>query len=219
MEFRLANETHAEGIAALISLTWGNAADAQWISTILRHNTNIVWIALDYDDMVGFCAGFVTTDRFGTLRWEIDLLAVHPSTRSRGIGRQLVSRSIQTGRDHNAVIQRALIAIGNIASERCFAANGFTAEQQCELWVAAPSAREIVQPAAATHLIRVETLTYRGIWVEGNMDAAALKAAQERAHAEGLNTVGMVIPTYVHNEAQSLGFTHIDSYQWWVLEH
>lgn len=217
MEFRLANESHAEGISALIALTWGNAADEQWIGTLLRQSLNTVWVALDHGDMLGFCAGFATTDPLGMLRWEVDLLAVHPNARSRGIGRELVARSSQSGYERACTFQRALIAVDNLASERCFAANGFTEKQKCELWVADPSAAAPAQSTAAAHLVRVETLTYRGLWIEGSADAPTLIAARGRAHAEGRSVVGIVIPAGIEHEAHRLGFTCIAVYQWWVL--
>ena len=67
------------------------------------------------------------------------------------------------------------------------------------------------------HLIRVETLTYRGIWVEGRYDLPTFEAAQQMAQAEGRETVGAVIPEGAAHDAARIQFDHIDTYKWWVL--
>jgi hypothetical protein len=143
-------------------------------------------------------------------------LAVHSHAQGKGIGQSLVFRSAQAGRQRGAGVQRALVAIGNVASERCFEVNGFRPAAKCDLWVGPPASQATAVPIPpGAHLLPVETLTYRGIWVEHRFDAPAFAAAQQIARADDRNTVGAVIPAGIQHDAEALDFAHINTYQWW----
>ncbi len=122
--------------------------------------------------IVGFVDGFTTKSRAGSVRWEVDLLAVSPHAQGHGIGRALVRSSIEAGVRAAASSARGLIRIDNIASERVFAACGFAPESGIgELWVA-----ERLVPTTDTdgmHVVPVRTFRYEGLWLEA-VNAAGL---------------------------------------------
>lgn len=216
MNYRLATPEDANSIAALIAATWDTQAHTDWIATVISQPRQCIWLAAENDVLAGFCGAFPTSQADASLRWEVDLLAVRPDMRGRGIGRQLVARATDTGCRLGALCLRALVAVGNTASERCFAANGYAPMQQCDLWVGAPVAypAEIALPDNVS-LLTVDTLNYRGVWIEGRYDMTAMRAGQHLAAREGRNTVGAVIPSDAYHEAEQAGFSHIDTYRWW----
>jgi GNAT superfamily N-acetyltransferase len=219
MEFRLATIADTADIANLIHHTWGTPAQENLISNVLTRPDKPVWIVRNDAGLAGFCSGFMTHAADGTPRWEVDLLAVATEARGHGLGRSLVAHSVQSGRQQGAALCRGLIAVDNAASARCFEVNGFRATSTCDLWVSAPAAVEILPPhhPDSVHLIPVETLTYRGIWVEGRYDATAFAAAQQMALADRRVTIGAVIPDGTAHDAARLKFTHVDTYRWWIL--
>ena len=218
MKFRLATVADTAHIARLIHLTWGTPAYEDLIAEVLVRPEMPVWIVTGDNGLAGFCSGFMTRAADGTPRWEVDLLAVACEARGQGLGRKLIKQSMQFGRQRGVALCRALIAVDNAASARCFEVNGFNAETACDLWVGPPATIEVSAPCPdGAHLIAVETLTYRGVWVEGRYDVPALMAAQQLALADGRNTVGAVIPAGTAHDATQLPFAHIDAYRWWVL--
>lgn len=220
MAYRLATPADCRGIAQLIRETWGTAADEDLIAGILSRKAEPVWIATNGAELTGFCASFMTRTIDGSPRWEIDLLAVQPDARGQGIGRTLVARSSETGQERGIGFQRGLIALHNRASARCFEVNGFHAAESCELWVGPPALNDALPPPPCphnTHLIPVETLSYRGLWIEGRYDRTALAAAQHLARIEGRDTVGAVIPDGATHEAHQIPFTAVGRYTWWIL--
>ncbi len=218
MEFRLATVADTADIAHLIHQTWGTPAHEDLIADVLARPEMPVWLAANDAGLAGFCAGFMTRAADDTPRWEVDLLAVAPEVRGKGLGRNLIAQSMQFGRQRGAALYRALIAIDNAASARCFEVNDFQIASVADLWVGPPATTETASPCPdAAHLIPVETLTYRGIWVEGRYDTAAFEAAQQMAMTDARDTVGAVIPAGTAHDAARLQFTHIDSYRWWIL--
>lgn len=220
MEFRLATIADTAEIARLIHQTWDTQAHEDLIADVLTRVDEPVWVVTNATGLAGFCSGFMTHAADETPRWEVDLLAVASEVRGQGLGRSLVARSVQSGRQRGAALQRALIAVDNAASARCFEVNGFQEAATCDLWVGAPAVHEMPiphPPLYGAHLLPVETLTYRGVWVEGRYDAAAFEAAQQVALSEGRNTVGAVIPEGTAHDAARLQFAHINRYRWWIL--
>lgn len=218
MEFRLATVADTGDIAYLIHQTWGQPVHEDLIADVLARPEMPVWIATSASGLAGFCASFMTHAADDTPRWEVDLLAVAQEVRGQSIGRKLIAQSMQFGRQRGAALHRALIAVDNAASARCFEVNGFSIASTADLWVGPPATTEQAVPSPdGAHLIPVETLTYRGIWVEGRYDAPAFTAAQQAALTNRRNTVGAVIPAGTPHDAARLQFTHIDTYHWWVL--
>jgi len=82
--------------------------------------TTRVWLARAGGQFIGFVATFETRSA-SRRRLEVDLLGVIPTAQGRGIGTAL-ARQATAGCDRLA---RALIRLGNVASERAFQRAGF----------------------------------------------------------------------------------------------
>lgn len=61
----------------------------------------------------------------GLARWEVDLLAVHPDFRGKGIAAQLVSPITKTGKARGANFARGLVEVENMAKPA----------HLCPLWI------------------------------------------------------------------------------------
>jgi len=86
------------------------------------------------EDVVGFVIAFPVSSLQGAW-WEIDLLAVHPDRRGRGLGRQLI-QTAAAGGESLAGRSRAVVATDNRRSTRAFAGAGFQAEPStCTLMI------------------------------------------------------------------------------------
>jgi N-acetylglutamate synthase-like GNAT family acetyltransferase len=84
------------------------------------------WVAEKEGQILGFVSAFVAHS-LSASRWEVDELAVHPVAQGRGVGTALVARAVQEGmRQAGLGEARALVAVGNSASQRVFVKNGFS---------------------------------------------------------------------------------------------
>lgn len=170
-------------------------------------------VAVDGDLVVGFVVGFTTLSERGEHRLEVDLLAVDPAWQGRGIGRELVR--CLTEIDTDADFARALIRVGNVGSERAFAACGYAPEVTTTiLYVASAEGRDIHIKVDGLHLIPVETFTYSGVWLEGQHTSENLRLAR---HGIGQGIVGAVIPSAdaLILAPEAAGFERISEYRWW----
>lgn len=204
----------AAHIAALMQATWpDDSADVQRITRVLaagQHSTLIGWLD---DTPIGFADAFMSTSLDGTRRWELDLLAVHPDFRGRGIAAALVSQCTDIGAQQGAAWVRALTRQDNIAVHRVFAKCGYQVEmEQCVLAIA-DGIGQIYRPCAGC--VPVETLTYSGAWFEGKLDPVALGAAR-RVTPQG-DICGVLIPpgNGILSDLTGLGYTRIGEYRWW----
>ena len=75
--------------------------------------------------LIGFVDAFSTVSARGMLRWEVDLLGVHPDHRGKGIAQSLVREVLQQGKDAGINEARALVHIDNRASTNTFLRCGF----------------------------------------------------------------------------------------------
>jgi len=169
---RHATSVDATAIVALAETVWPDEPlDAATIECLIAESSRATLLAELNDTIVGFVDGFVTCAASGALRWEVDLLAVSPSAQGRGVGRRLVGESIKFGASAGAVHARALIRVGNIASERVFAVHGFVPERdESELWVA--EGLIAGTNLESTHVVPVRTFRYAGRWLEESTPAA-----------------------------------------------
>jgi GNAT superfamily N-acetyltransferase len=113
----------AGGVIAVDGETFGDCRyTPHYVAELVETGGQNVWVAEMEGGIVGFVSTFITHSLTGD-RWEIDELAVRPSAQGLGIGTALVGCALdETPPELPA---RAVIAMGNVASQRAFAKNGF----------------------------------------------------------------------------------------------
>lgn len=214
---------HAD-LAAIAQIT-ARAFDER-ISPQARHlQRNLVLVAELHGAVVGYAATFMTRSAAGWSRFELDLLAVDTAARGRGVGQALVARCIQAASESGADVIRTLVRADNLAMSRiCARADLLRSARPYALYIAyAPrSPRRVMarQSACAAHLVSVDTLTYRGIWLEGELCQAAINHAYQRAQAENRSRVGALIPVADEGLAALLtanSFAAVGEFFWWSL--
>ena len=133
--------------------------------------SHLVLVAIEDDEIAGFLSVFLAPKPLP--RWEMDLIAVRPKSQGRGIGTYLVKEAFSYGSNQGARLARASIHVNNYSSQCAFAKAGFATDSRARilfLWEPLASDRAINVPEAI-HLIPVNTLTYRGLWIEGFVEA------------------------------------------------
>lgn len=228
IEIHQAMPTDAPHILNIQQAVWPtDGADGQAVSRIAEvvaqpdHATHLAFWG---DTPAGFVDGFMTHTPEGLPRWEVDLLAVHPSFRAKGIAAKLVMLSAETGYGRGAKFARGLVEIENIGSQRTFAHCGFRLEPEaCALYVS----DEIILKNVPTKprplplnpsCIGVRTLNYDGVWVENDITPVTLLAAIALQSQESYQLTGAVIPLADKDAikaAELTGFTLVGHYQWW----
>lgn len=222
IEIRLALPTDTSHIFAIKQAVWPsespkNQAHIADVIALPDHATHLAFVE---GTPAGFVDGFMTYTPEGLPRWEVDLLAVHPDFRGKGIAAQLVALSTETGRARGANFARGLVEIENIGSQRTFARSGYTLENQHHaLMVGSELLMDIlILPPENTLLTPVQTINYLGIWVEGAYQKNSFLAGQVLCTQHAWDLTGAVIPTSditAIKIAQELEFTLVGHYQWW----
>jgi len=257
------------------------------LRAMLTGGSQCGWLAVREGAAIGFAVAFLTAGLGGPC-WEIDLLAVHPDWRRRGLATQLIRGAAAGGRGL-AGRTRAAVATGNVHSGRAFARAGLRAlpgtyrllvyrdqgpqqrrpypgdilieatqdlsvaagwltslpdadlsrqqrpgQEQGELdppGQAAPNgftfllARQNGRPAGYAELIEVQTILYRGIWIERlaasnqAVSAVLIQAAIDRAAAGGLDEVGAMAPAANQALQKALlaaGFSSAGDFHWFT---
>ncbi len=246
------SQAEAEGLLAVEKATFAESPySAAEIRTMLTDGPQRAWLALAGEQVVGFVTAFVTYRRRKSPCWEIDLLAVHPDWQGQGLARRLIRAAAAHGATV-AYRARALVADDNGASARAFLRVGFRrSEEAYRLLIfrtdkqplpppQAPGVRIRAEeepqqgrtmlyaakgerPTGEVELLQVETLLYRGLWLESwqaeipETAAALVRAALERAAVAGLEEVGAVIPEENRLWQETLltaGFRSLGRFHW-----
>jgi ribosomal protein S18 acetylase RimI-like enzyme len=206
-------------IAAVKRAVWEDEpADETHIATVIAEPDHATHIAVQNDEVVGFVDGFLTLSAEGVRRWEVDLLGVLPAQRGQGIASQLVALNTRAGFEMGASRARGLVAIGNIGSEKTFVRSGFQVEDTtCGLYVSDGAAAE-TPTTNGLHLLPVNTINYRGVWLEGVLSAQGFRKALAVRARYGWDVAGAVIPlaqSTMLEAAQAAGYASIGEYRWW----
>ncbi|MCY4147030.1 MAG: GNAT family N-acetyltransferase [Chloroflexi bacterium] len=184
--------------------------------------SNFLLVAEWHGAVVGFAASFLTRSAAGTTRFELDLLAVDAAARGRGVGSGLVARCIQTASASGADSLRALARTDNLVMSRIGARAGLL-RSACAYDLYIAEATPMNAPASiahAAHLVPVDTLTYRGIWLEGGLSQAAVDLAHHRAQSQQRSRIGALVPVADAPVAALLtknGFVSVGEFCWWSL--
>ena len=202
LDIRLANPDDAQAIHLILQETWGDSLLFDVFMDQISSPEHQVFVAMDNGEIVGFLSAFLVPST--TPRWEIDLIIVRSTSQGKGIGTSLIEEALTYGSNLKVPWATASIRIDNYASQRAFSKTGFTTEAQVRsLFLWDPSACEFTPDVPEiVHLISVDTLTYRGLWIEGLIESRlpvkeqhnVIRAAQNQVfHEHRLNT-GLFIP-------------------------
>lgn len=223
MELRQATPDDIPHIAAIKSAVWPDEHNKlQHMAAVIAETDHVTVIAFEDGEAAGFADGFLTLSASGVLRWELDLLAVHPDFRGRGLAPQLIQVNLEAARWTEPKQSRALIQVENSASERSFARCGYVPDDFVSgLYVAIDgkiSGHPVVEKGH--HLIPVNTLSYSGVWVEGAFSQAGFDAGQLVRIKHGWQVAGAVLPVHDHEAitaAEKSGYQFIAHYRYWHL--
>ena len=222
LTIRWAQVADAPELAQLKSAVWpDDKPDPAPIARVFSDTDRCTLVAHEDGVMAGFVDVFVTISSEGVTRWEIDLLAVHPRRRGRGIGQMLTRAACDEGAKRGIALARALTHVQNTGVHRTFGACGFTTDHKVHgLYVAAGTVDgSVTSLPNGLHLFPVTTLNYCGLWLEGVVNAAGLVYAGRVRAYYGWEIAGAVIPetdTEATHAALRVGYELVGLYYWWV---
>ncbi len=201
-DVRLAHPDDAEAIHLILQETWGESLLFDVFADHISSPEHQVFVAVEAGEVVGFLSAFLVSNP--TPRWEIDLIIVRATSQGKGIGTSLIQQALTYGSRLGVRSAKASIRLDNYVSQRAFAKVGFTTDAQVRsllLWK--PLAFRFVENMPETvHLIPVDALTYRGLWIEGFIEPQlsqqtqrdVIRTAQSRIFDEDRLNTGMFIP-------------------------
>jgi GNAT superfamily N-acetyltransferase len=206
-------QADAPELARLIHAVWeDDNPDAERIARVILESNRVTLVEEADGRLVGFVDAFSTAAQDGTLRWEVDLLGVHPNYRNRGIAQALVQEVVKAGCKLGAKAARALVKIDNHASLTTFRRCGFTQDDAVYLlYVSSAQAADISPVSPDTHLVSVATLTYSGIWIEGEVTLEALRCARNALARFGWDVAGVILPQCA---AAPPDFERVTAFRW-----
>lgn len=225
---RQASINDTAGIARVIQEALDDNPDETQIMRALQEKDHITLVAIENETIAGFASGFLTwSSSHQFWRWELDLLGVLLDFQGRGLGRQLIATCTDMGQKLIVGypilprIARGLVATHNIASQKAFAHAGYALQPDIMgLFISTGDYPDYVPLLPEkTDLVPVNTLTYRGFWIEGDItQAQTLHAAQVTKTRYGWYSTGAVVPLAKTLTCQLLhnnDFMFLGQYQWW----
>lgn len=223
VEIRQASITDLPAVGAVKGAVWPdeappNLALCQHVLTSPVHSTHV---ALVDGVVAGFVSGFLTQTAAGVPRWEVDLLAVHPAYRGRKLATALILENLSVARALRAQYARGLVQVSNAASQRAFLRAGFSCDAvKFGLYVTGEnvplSEQDVPQ---GLHIVPVATLNYRGVWLEGVLDASAFAYASQMRQQNNLDIAGVVIALdqeQTISAALNSGYRLVERFAWWI---
>ncbi|MFN2271293.1 MAG: GNAT family N-acetyltransferase [Anaerolineae bacterium] len=201
---RKATPADVPGIGAVVRDAWEQEILPDVCKAQTRCQACALYVAAKGDDVAGFVSAFLTVDKDGKRRWEVDLLAVRHTSRGQRLGQKLVEAACADERACGTPLARAAIRVDNVASQKTFENAGFKTDGEIHrllVWTPAQDNGPIVYGGSVT-LVPVDTLTYRGLWLEGltayNVDVEEQRKAVMMARSiiawEGRHNTGAMIP-------------------------
>ncbi len=219
------------GIAHVVEAAWpDNTLLVDVTQEQITRTDSALWVIRAAGHVAGFAFGFLTKSYDDVRHWEIDLLAVHPRVQGHGLSGKLIGLMWKEAEDHGVDLARALVRIDNTPAQKAFTAAGFENARRVQnmyLWSPMDGTAPSSQLPFGVMLRPVDTLTYRGLWIEG-MDPATLPpnaqreivtAARTQAAAEERFNTSALIPAHNENrlapDMRSMGVMQ-GSYHWWT---
>lgn len=202
LDIRLACPDDAEAIHRILQETWEESLLFDVFSDHISSPEHQVFVAVAANKVVGFLSAFLVSSP--TPRWEIDLIVVRATSRGKSIGTSLIEEALTYGSNLEVHCAAASIRVDNYASQRAFVKAGFTTDAQARsffLW--GPLTCEFVTDVPDTvHFIPVDTLTYRGLWIDGFVESQlsskeqhdVIRKARSYLFHENRSNTGISIP-------------------------
>jgi L-amino acid N-acyltransferase YncA len=201
---RKAAPADVPGIGVVVRDAWEQDILPDVCKAQTRCKACALYVAAEGDDVAGFVSAFLTVDKDGKRRWEVDLLAVRRASQGQRLGQRLVEAACADERARGIPTTRAAIRVDNVASQKTFENAGFKTDGEIHrllTWTPAQDNGPIVYGGSVT-LVPVDTLTYRGLWLEGltayNVDVEEQRNAVQMARSiiawEGRHSTGAMIP-------------------------
>lgn len=221
-DIRPARVDDIPGLSQAKQLTWPEeAVRLSQVEKVLHDPAHDIFVAEMQGQVAGFIDGFVTRSAQGVLRWEVDLLAVHPAWRGRQLGQQLILACLKAGKKRGTAFARALIQVENQASQISFERCGFQCQPEIlDLYIAPASEVHSPSNESDEYTFAVHTINYSGIWLEEDVSKCSLIAARALCWQEKCELVGTLViqADLPDNEKMNQsGFTKVGNYQWWTL--
>ena len=202
LDIQLARPDHAQAIHLILQETWGESLLFDVFADHISPPEHQVFVAVEAGEVAGFLSAFLVSS--ATPQWEIDLIVVHPKSQGKGIGTSLIEEALMYGSNLGVHWAKASIRVDNYASQRAFSKVGFTTDAQVRsLFIWDPL---VCEPAThvpeAVRLIPVNTLLYRGLWIDGFFESQlspkeqhdVIRAARNSIFHENRLNTGMFIP-------------------------
>lgn len=199
---RLAQLDDAEAIHQILQETWEDSLLFDVFTDHILSSEHQVFVAVESGEVVGFLSAFLVPT--AAPRWEMDLIILRSTSRGKGIGTYLIEEALTYGSNLSANCTAASIRVDNYASQRAFFKAGFTTDAQARslfLWdpLICESATDVPE---TVHLIPVDTLTYRGLWIDGFVESQlsskeqhnVIRKARSYLFHENRSITGISIP-------------------------
>lgn len=193
---RAARRGDKEGVARVLHDVWEESLLGDVFESHTLSDDCLILVSEHGGQVEGFSSAFLTPPPVSC--WEVDLVAVLPNSRGKGLGVDLIRGTVLGAPRGKAEIARASIRIDNRASQRAFEKVGFTTDMTESTLLLWGPTEEYDEPCSipGVTLVPVDTLTYRGLWIEvqdkeadGPMMRTAINSARCRIAKEGrLNT-------------------------------
>jgi len=217
VSIRHATVQDAPSIAEIIKLAFEEDASIPQIETCISKLDFHTCVADSDSKVIGFVFGFPTISIDGEKRIELDLQAVHPDYHGQGAGKKLINHFTQNVTDTDFI--RVLVAAGNTRMEKALTRHGYSTDDiLCGLYVSSESVEKSGIPENS-HPIPVTTMTYNGIWLEGNVTGVTISAAFKQRQSDD-DIVGAVVAEQDTSAIEALyssGFTFINHYRRWTV--
>ena len=222
VKIRRARPEDAKTIADICENSFGEMPDRNRLRRVLADESNFTFVATDGLSVLAFVDNFISCSQQGNQRMELDLMAVCPWARGRGVGKQLFHASIALTKRVGLSSIRALVKVDSPAMQTLCESTGWSrSPDRFILFVRSPAPSNVSAPTDHPgHLISVDTLTYDGVWIEGGLSQDTVDAAMIVAMNERRTVVGAAVRENNGSARRVLlnnAFEMSDAYHWWEL--
>jgi len=105
-KIRLFEKRDADAVVKLAAdyAAFDRAMSKDWLLSTYDKYPESIWVAEVNNELVGFITGYETKTPMGSTWGNIELMAVHPSSRRRGVGTKLVEKILELFKKANVEV-------------------------------------------------------------------------------------------------------------------